>query len=125
MKITKVFITMLLIIVTQLGCSKSNENSISTNITGPGNTNISNQLAIGQNYQGGIIFYFFVKGDNRYIAGETHGIIASDIDYSGTWSTEVTLLNNSKIVLTSVDSIENSSIGMSKFNTEKIVRNFT
>jgi len=46
--------------------------------------NKSNQLptAIGQNYQGGIIAYFFKSGDPGYVAGEIHGLIAAPSDQS-------------------------------------------
>jgi hypothetical protein len=34
-------------------------------------------LSVGQSYQGGIIAYIFVAGDSGYIAGQTHGLIAT------------------------------------------------
>lgn len=39
-------------------------------------------LAVGQSYQGGVIAYIFVPGDNGYIAGQTHGLIATSTNQS-------------------------------------------
>ena len=35
---------------------------------------------MGTTYQGGIIFYLFQSGDPGYVAGQTHGLIASTSD---------------------------------------------
>lgn len=45
-------------------------------------------LAIGQAYEGGIIAYIYKSGDPGYVAGQTHGLVASSSDLcSGpTWS---------------------------------------
>ena len=39
-------------------------------------------LAVGQSYQGGKIAYIFVSGDNGYISGQIHGLIAMTSDQS-------------------------------------------
>ena len=39
-------------------------------------------LTVGTTYQGGIIFYLFQSGDPGYVAGQTHGLIASTSDQS-------------------------------------------
>lgn len=47
--------------------------------------------AVGNFYEGGIIFYIFKSGDPGYVAGETHGLIAakkwldSGSGYGATW----------------------------------------
>ena len=39
-------------------------------------------VSVGQAYQGGVVGYIYQPGDFGYIAGETHGIIASTADIS-------------------------------------------
>jgi len=38
--------------------------------------------AIGDFYQGGVVFHLFVEGETGYVAGETHGLIAAVADQS-------------------------------------------
>jgi hypothetical protein len=40
------------------------------------------ESAVGDLYQGGVIFYIFEPGDTGYVAGETHGLIAAVADQS-------------------------------------------
>ena len=40
-------------------------------------TTLAPALTVGQSYQGGIIAYIFQSGDSGYIAGQTHGLIAT------------------------------------------------
>jgi len=69
-------------------------------------------FTVGQLYQGGVIAYIFVPGDIGYIAGQTHGLIATTSNQStsaiwgcsgtlvsGTGSTLGTGLNNSSIIV--------------------------
>jgi hypothetical protein len=39
-------------------------------------------LALGDNYHGGIISYFYQPGDPGYVVGELHGLIVADSDQS-------------------------------------------
>ena len=50
-------------------------------------------IAIGDAYQGGIVVYFFQSGNPGYVAGETHGLIASPYDNSAgiPWGPDVYL----------------------------------
>jgi len=43
---------------------------------------VNDPLAIGDFYQGGVIFHLFADGETGYVAGETHGLIAAVADQS-------------------------------------------
>jgi hypothetical protein len=68
-------------------------------------------LAVGQSYQGGIIAYIFVSGDSGYVAGQTHGLIATTSNQStgAQWGCSGTSINTS------------TSIGTGQTNTILIV----
>lgn len=58
-------------------------------------------LAIGQSYQGGIIAYIFVSGDSDYVAGQTHGLIATTSNQStgAQWGCSGTSIAGTSIAL--------------------------
>lgn len=75
-------ITLLLIILSVQACGKKDEQAI------------VKPLAVGDDYEGGIIAYLFKSGDSGYIEGQTHGIVVSRHDQStgmiwGCWSTSI------------------------------------
>jgi hypothetical protein len=43
---------------------------------------VRNIIAVGNNYQGGTVFYLLRPGDAGYVAGETHGLIMTTFDIS-------------------------------------------
>lgn len=43
---------------------------------------VTGAAAVGDNYQGGKLLYFFVNGDAGYVAGQTHGIVVATSDQS-------------------------------------------
>ena len=72
-------------------------------------------LAIGQEYEGGLIAYFFEEGDPGYVSGEQHGIIMAE-EVLGTdvaWGCEGT----------SISEATGIEIGIGKSNTAAIVSN--
>jgi hypothetical protein len=70
-------------------------------------------LALGDTHQGGRIFYFFAPGDPGYIAGETHGLIATTTDQGGgiTWGNNL------------ATGVMGDGVGAGKNNTALIVAN--
>jgi hypothetical protein len=59
-----------------------------------GSCDYNPQVAIGDEYQGGIIFHIFEQGDLDYVEGETHGLIAATVDANnglvwGCYGTEI------------------------------------
>lgn len=68
-------------------------------------------LSVGDNYQGGIIFYILTNADNGFISGETHGLIAAPVDAGPT--TALGTLFSSYL---GTDTL----VGLGKSNTEKI-----
>ncbi|CAM3774750.1 DUF1566 domain-containing protein [Flavobacterium gelidilacus] len=52
-------------------------------------------LSVGQPYQGGIIAYIYVSGDSGYVAGQTHGLIATTSNQSSSaqWGCSGTSIN--------------------------------
>ena len=59
-------------------------NAIGTSVASVASNSVtpSTAIAIGDFYQGGVVFYIFQSGDTGYIDGETHGLIAAVADQS-------------------------------------------
>ena len=71
-------------------------NAIGTSVASVASNSVtpSTAIAIGDFYQGGVVFYIFESTDTGYVAGETHGLIAAVEDqssgirwYNGSYST--------------------------------------
>ncbi|MBP6754679.1 MAG: DUF1566 domain-containing protein [Bacteroidia bacterium] len=76
-------------------------------------------LNVGTAYQGGIIGYIFVPGDNGYISGETHGLIVStyNISTGAAWGCSGTTINTGTSLGTGLNNtnlINNSCVSTSK-----------
>ena len=70
-------------------------------------------LAIGQSYQGGIIYYIFQCEDTGYVAGEQHGLIAATENQS-----EETKWDNGFYIVTGATG---TAIGTGLANTNAII----
>ena len=59
-------------------------NAIGTSVASEASNSVTPAIAIaiGDFYQGGVVFYLFVEGETGYVAGETHGLIAAVQDQS-------------------------------------------
>lgn len=101
MKNNRLYLIVAIVTVTILftvGCKKNND-----------------ILRLGQNYQGGIIFYFLEKGDPNYDKHEQHGFVAAPIDqpnyYFWEYNFQCSLIGT------------NTKIGTGSMNTMTIVIN--
>lgn len=70
--------------------------------------------AVGDYYQGGVIFYLFQSGDPGYIEGETHGLIVA---IENQHSSGIKWHNGSDIITNATD----NSIGGGQTNTTTII----
>ena len=69
-------------------------NAIGTSAASVASNSVTPAIAIGDFYQGGVVFYIFESTDTGYVAGETHGLITAVEDqssgirwYNGSYST--------------------------------------
>ncbi|MFA7130126.1 MAG: hypothetical protein WC136_13220, partial [Sphaerochaeta sp.] len=73
----------------------------------------SQDLAVGDYYQGGIVAYLFASGDPGFLTGQVHGLIAAKSDISSSkiaWSNSITTIVGTE-----------GGIGKGLINTDKIV----
>jgi hypothetical protein len=75
---------------------------------------VNQDISIGQKYGGGVVAYIFQEGDNGYVAGETHGLIAAEKDQSN--FAVFGCDENPK------SSLFGTKIGTGKMNTQNIIK---
>ncbi len=73
-------------------------NAIGTSVASVASNSVtpSTAIAIGDFYQGGVVFYIFQSGDTGYIEGETHGLIAAPTDQASgvNWNSAIVICAN-------------------------------
>ena len=69
--------------------------------------------AVGDFYQGGVVFYLFQAGDAGYVAGETHGLIAAVQDQSA----GIRWYNGTYVTTEATD----TAVGTGSVNTDAII----
>ena len=57
-------------------------NAIGTSAASVASTSVTPAIAIGDYFQGGVVFYILQSDDTGYVAGETHGLVAAVADQS-------------------------------------------
>ena len=90
-------------------------NAIGTSVASEASNSVtpSPPIAIGDFYQGGVVFYILQSDDTGYVAGETHGLIAAVQDQSSgaEWGCPVTFITGA----------DGTAIGTGSQNTIDIV----